>query len=65
MWRTSGLNQRLRQLLTLLRPETGVGAAAGHMGNAIVRIRSADPGFWAQEGEQLAQPLLNARQPAH
>ena len=39
-------------------------AAAGHMGNAIVRIRSADPGFWAQEGEQLAQTLVNARQSA-
>ena len=38
-------------------------AAAGHMGNAIVRIRSADPVFWAQEGERLAQTLVNARQP--
>ncbi len=38
-------------------------AAAGHMGNAIVRIRSADPSFWAQEGAQLAQTLVNARQP--
>lgn len=38
-------------------------AAAGHMGNAIVRIRSADPAFWAQEGERLAQTLVNARQP--
>lgn len=39
-------------------------AAAGHMGNAIVRIRSADPGFWTQEGERLAQALVNARQRA-
>lgn len=38
-------------------------AAAGHMGNAIVRIRSADPGFWAQEGEQLAQALVAAQRP--
>ena len=38
-------------------------AAAGHMGNAIVRIRSAEPGFWAQEGERLAQSLVQARQP--
>ena len=38
-------------------------AAAGHMGNAIVRIRSADPAFWAQEGERLAQTLLQARPP--
>ena len=33
-------------------------AAAGHMGNAIVRIRGADPAFWVQEGERLAQPLV-------
>jgi len=39
-------------------------AAAGHMGNAIVRIRSADPGFWAQEGEQLAQTLVAAQHPS-
>lgn len=39
-------------------------AAAGHMGNAIRRIRSADPAFWQQEGERLAQALVNARRPA-
>ncbi|MFM7001850.1 MAG: FadR/GntR family transcriptional regulator [Limnohabitans sp.] len=33
-------------------------AATTHMGNAIVRIQSADPGFWLQEGERLAQPLV-------
>ena len=33
-------------------------AAAAHMGNAITRIRKADPVFWAQEGERLAQPLV-------
>jgi GntR family transcriptional repressor for pyruvate dehydrogenase complex len=33
-------------------------AAATHMGNAITRIRSADPAFWVQEGERLAQPLV-------
>ena len=32
--------------------------AAAHMGNAIGRIRSADPAFWVQEGERLAQPLV-------
>ena len=46
-------------------PEAARQAAAGHMGNAIVRIRSADPAFWAQEGAQLAQALVNARQPSH
>ena len=38
-------------------------AAAGHMDNAIRRIRSADPGFWAQEGQRLAQTLLQGRRP--
>jgi GntR family transcriptional regulator, transcriptional repressor for pyruvate dehydrogenase complex len=33
-------------------------AAAAHMGNAIVRIQSAPPTFWQQEGERLAQPLV-------
>jgi GntR family transcriptional repressor for pyruvate dehydrogenase complex len=33
-------------------------AATTHMGNAIVRIRNADPSFWQQEGERLAQPLV-------
>ena len=39
-------------------------AAAGHMDNAIRRIRSADPGFWAQEGERLAQALVQGRRSA-
>ena len=33
-------------------------AAAAHMGNAIARIALADPAFWHQEGERLAQPLV-------
>jgi GntR family transcriptional repressor for pyruvate dehydrogenase complex len=32
-------------------------AAAGHMDNAVRRIRLADPAFWQQEGEVLARPL--------
>ena len=44
-------------------PEAARLAAAGHMGNAIARIRSADPAFWVQEGERLAQTLVQARQP--
>ena len=36
-------------------------AAAGHMDNAIRRIRSAEPGFWLQEGQRLAQTLVAAR----
>ena len=44
-------------------PQAARQAAAGHMDNAIVRIGSADPAFWAQEGERLAQTLVQARQP--
>lgn len=39
-------------------------AAARHMNNAIRRIESADPAFWSQEGERLAQPLIKGRAPA-
>ena len=38
-------------------------AATAHMDNAITRIRSADPAFWQQEGERLAQPLLSGLRP--
>lgn len=33
-------------------------AAARHMVNAARRIESADPSFWRQEGDRLAQPLV-------
>ncbi len=33
-------------------------AAGDHMNNAIRRIESADPAFWRQEGDRLAQPLV-------
>ncbi|MFM7024892.1 MAG: FadR/GntR family transcriptional regulator [Limnohabitans sp.] len=46
-------------------PEAARQAAAGHMGNAIVRIRSAEPGFWLQEGERLARTLVDARHGPH
>lgn len=36
-------------------------AAKKHMDNAILRILEADPGFWAQEGAQLARPLTQQR----
>jgi GntR family transcriptional repressor for pyruvate dehydrogenase complex len=39
-------------------------AAARHMDNAIRRIQEADPVFWQQEGQRLAQPLVAQRQPA-
>jgi len=34
-------------------------AAGDHMNNAIRRVESADPTFWSQEGERLAQPLVH------
>jgi GntR family transcriptional repressor for pyruvate dehydrogenase complex len=34
-------------------------AAGRHMHNAIRRIEHADPAFWSQEGERLAQPLVS------
>jgi len=37
-------------------------AAAAHMGNAIGRIQNAEPAFWAQEGERLAQALVKELQ---
>lgn len=40
------------------QPDMARQAAAAHMGNAIRRIQSADPAFWLQEGERLAQPLV-------
>ncbi|WPB56534.1 FadR/GntR family transcriptional regulator [Xylophilus sp. GOD-11R] len=39
-------------------------AAASHMDNAIRRIRLADPAFWQQEGDALAQPLAGRVRPA-
>jgi len=38
-------------------------AAAEHMRNALSRIAQADPAFWAQDGERLAQPLVQASPP--
>ena len=60
------LKRKIRNFVALTHDQAQVArqAAAGHMDNAIVRIRSADPGFWAQEGERLAQALVNARHPA-
>ncbi|MGE0497317.1 MAG: FadR/GntR family transcriptional regulator [Ramlibacter sp.] len=34
-------------------------AAGRHMHNAIHRIEHADPAFWSQEGERLAEPLVS------
>ncbi len=36
-------------------------AAAQHMKNAQQRLRQADPGFWAQDGQRLARPLVAQR----
>jgi GntR family transcriptional repressor for pyruvate dehydrogenase complex len=34
-------------------------SATRHMNNAVRRINAADPAFWTQEGERLAQPLVD------
>lgn len=34
-------------------------AAATHMVNAVRRMEDADPAFWRQHGERLAQPLVH------
>jgi GntR family transcriptional repressor for pyruvate dehydrogenase complex len=41
-------------------PQAARAAASAHMGNAITRIEGADPAFWQQEGERLAQPLVRS-----
>ena len=51
-------HQAIVQAVEAGDPELARQAAATHMGNAIVRIRRADPSFWQQEGERLAQPLV-------
>ena len=33
-------------------------AAGRHMANAVRRIEHADPAFWTEDGERLAQPLV-------
>ena len=38
-------------------------AATEHMRNALARIEQADPDFWMQDGERLAQPLVEAKLP--
>lgn len=49
------------QAIEAADPDRARQAAAGHMSNAIGRIRQADPAFWQQEGAQLARPLLAGR----
>lgn len=51
-------HQAILQAVQNGHPEQARQAAAAHMGNAIRRIQSADPAFWLQEGERLAQPLV-------
>lgn len=51
-------HQAILQAIQAGEPDQARQAAATHMGNAINRIRNADPAFWVQEGERLAQPLV-------
>lgn len=41
-------------------PKAARKAATQHMNNAIERIEHADPAFWQQAGEALAQPLVSS-----
>lgn len=51
-------HQAILRAIQAGEPDQARQAAATHMGNAINRIRNADPAFWVQEGERLAQPLV-------
>lgn len=55
-------HQAILQAIQAGNPDQAREAAAAHMGNAIGRIRKADPVFWAQEGERLAQALVKGLQ---
>lgn len=47
------------QAIAATDPQQARHAASEHMRNAARRIQLADPGFWRQEGERLAQPLID------
>lgn len=55
-------HQAILQAIQAGDPDQARLAAAAHMGNAIQRIQNADPAFWAQEGERLAQALVKGLQ---
>ncbi|MBM3397282.1 MAG: FadR family transcriptional regulator [Betaproteobacteria bacterium] len=55
-------HQAILQAIQAGKPDLAREAAAAHMGNAMGRIRKADPVFWAQEGERLAQALVKGLQ---
>ena len=55
-------HQAILQAVRARDPDQARLAAAAHMDNAIGRIRKADPAFWVQEGERLAQPLVKGLQ---
>lgn len=56
-------HQAILQAIRAGDPDQAREAAAAHMGNAIVRIQRADPNFWIQEGERLAQSLVKGLKP--
>ncbi len=51
------------QAIEAAQPQQARDAAAEHMRNAALRIQLADSGFWRQEGERLAQPLVGRLSP--
>lgn len=46
------------QAIEAAEPQQARDAASEHMRNAALRIQLADSGFWTQEGDRLAQPLV-------
>ena len=56
-------HQRIWRAIEAGDPLAARAAAAGHMDNAIRRIEQADPAFWQQQGQALAEPLIKALSP--
>ena len=56
-------HQRIWRAIEAGDPLAARAAAAGHMDNAIRRIEQADPAFWQQQGQALAEPLIKALTP--
>jgi GntR family transcriptional repressor for pyruvate dehydrogenase complex len=54
-------HQAIVQAIAAQDPAAARAAAAAHMNNAITRIRQADPDFWQQDGERLAQRILEKK----
>ncbi len=56
-------HERIVQAIEAGDPAAARNAATAHMHNALARIAQADPGFWTQSGDRLAEPLVAAVPP--